>query len=155
MLLMPVTVSLSKEEYSAILEHTDLMKEAGFDVSDFGPGLVAVREVPVMLIKEDVTQLVSEIAGRLLDKSDPTPEKLNWMYKNIACRAAVKAGDDTPPAEQEKFIEYVLSHRDVRYCPHGRPILIEMTRPELEKTFGRIQLKTGPSIRQTVRRKKK
>ena len=155
MLLMPVTVSLSKEEYSAVLEHTDLMKEAGFDVSDFGPGLVAVREVPVMLIKEDVTQLISEIAGRLLDKSDPTPEKLNWMYKNIACRAAVKAGDDTPPAEQEKFIEYVLSHRDVRYCPHGRPILIEMTRPELEKTFGRIQLKTGPSIRQTVRRKKK
>ncbi len=155
MLLMPVTVSLSKEEYSAVLEHTDLLHEAGFDVSDFGPGLIAVREVPVMLIKEDVTQLLSEIAGRLLDKSDPTPAKLDWMYKNMACRAAVKAGDETPPAEQEKFIEYVLSHRDVRYCPHGRPILIEMTRPELEKTFGRIQLKTGPSIRQTVRRKKK
>lgn len=154
MLLMPVTVSLSKEEYSAVLEHTDLLKEAGFDVSDFGPGLVAVREVPVMLIKEDVTQLLSEIAGKLLDKNDPTPEKLDWMYKNIACRAAVKAGDDTPPAEQEKFIEYVLSHREVRYCPHGRPILIEMTRPELEKTFGRIQLKTGPSVRNTVRRKK-
>ena len=155
MLLMPVTVSLSKEEYSAVLEQTDLLKEAGFDVSDFGPGLIAVREVPVMLIHEDVTGLISEIAGRLLNKSDPTPEKLDWMYKNMACRAAVKAGDDTPPAEQEKFIEYVLSHRDVRYCPHGRPILIEMTRPELEKTFGRIQLKTGPSVRQTVRRKKK
>lgn len=154
MLLMPVTVSLAKEEYSAILEHTELLKEAGFEISDFGPGSVAVREVPVMLIKEDVTQLLSEIAGKLLDKSDPTPEKLDWMYKNIACRAAVKAGDDTPPAEQEKFIEYVLSHRDVRYCPHGRPILIEMTRPELEKTFGRIQLKTGPSVRNKVRRKK-
>lgn len=155
MLLMPVTVSLSKEEYSAVLEQADLLKEAGFEVSDFGPGLIAVREVPVMLENEDVTQILSEIAGKLLDKSDPTPEKLAWMYKNMACRAAVKAGDDTPPAEQEKFIEYVLSHRDVRYCPHGRPILIEMTRPELEKTFGRIQLKTGPSIRQTVRRKKK
>ncbi|MBQ8083035.1 MAG: DNA mismatch repair endonuclease MutL [Clostridia bacterium] len=155
MLLMPVTVSLSKEEYSAVLEHTDLLQEAGFDVSAFGPGLVAVREVPVMLIKEDVTQILSEIAGRLLDRNDPTPEKLDWMYKNMACRAAVKAGDDTPPAEQEKFIEYILSHREVRYCPHGRPILIEMTRPELEKTFGRIQLKTGPSVRQTVRRKKK
>ncbi|MBO7681292.1 MAG: hypothetical protein J6T17_00885, partial [Clostridia bacterium] len=153
MLLMPVTVSLSKEEYSAVLEHTDLLKEAGFDVSDFGPGLVAVREVPTMLIKEDVTQLLSEMAGRLLDKNDPTPEKLDWMYKNMACRAAVKAGDDTPPAEQETFIEYVLSHRDVRYCPHGRPILIEMTRAELEKNFGRIQIKAGPSVRKTVRRK--
>jgi DNA mismatch repair protein MutL len=155
MLLMPVTVSLSKEEYSAVLEQADLLKEAGFEVSDFGPGLIAVREVPVMLENEDVTVLLSEIAGKLLDKSDPTPAKLDWMYKNMACRAAVKAGDDTPPAEQEKFIEYVLSHREVRYCPHGRPILIEMTRPELEKTFGRIQLKTGPSVRQTVRRKKK
>ncbi|MBP5271635.1 MAG: DNA mismatch repair endonuclease MutL [Clostridia bacterium] len=152
-LLMPVTVSLSKEEYSAVLEHTDLLKEAGFDVSDFGPGLVAVREVPTMLIKEDVTQLLSEMAGRLLDQNDPTPEKLDWMYKNMACRAAVKAGDDTPPAEQETFIEYVLSHRDVRYCPHGRPILIEMTRAELEKNFGRIQIKAGPSVRKTVRRK--
>ena len=155
MLLMPVTVSLSKEEYSAVLEQTDLLKEAGFEISDFGPGLIAVREVPVMLENEDVTVLLSEIAGKLLDKSDPTPAKLDWMYKNMACRAAVKAGDETPPAEQEKFIEYVLSHREVRYCPHGRPILIEMTRPELEKTFGRIQLKTGPSVRQTVRRKKK
>lgn len=155
MLLMPVTVSLSKEEYSAVLENTDLLREAGFEVSDFGPGLIAVREVPVMLIDEDVTGLLSEIAGKLLDKSDPTPEKLDWIYKNMACRAAVKAGDDTPPKEQEQFLEYVLSHREVRYCPHGRPILIEMTRPELEKTFGRIQLKTGPSVRQTVRRKKK
>ena len=155
MLLMPVTVSLSKEEYSAVLENTELLRDAGFEVSDFGPGLIAVREVPVMLIDEDVSGLLSEIAGKLLDRSDPTPEKLDWIYKNMACRAAVKAGDDTPPQEQEKFLEYVLSHREVRYCPHGRPILIEMTRPELEKTFGRIQLKTGPSVRQTVRRKKK
>lgn len=155
MLLMPVTVSLSKEEYSAVLENTALLNEAGFDVSDFGPGLIAVREVPVMLVNEDAASLLSEIAGRLLDRADPTPEKLDWIYKNMACRAAVKAGDDTPPAEQEKFIEYVLSHREVRYCPHGRPILIEMTRPELEKTFGRIQLKTGPSVRQTVRRRKR
>ena len=154
MLLMPVTVSLSKEEYSAVLTNTELLKEAGFDVSDFGPGLIAVREVPVMLVNEDVTGLLSEIAGRLLSRNDPTPEKLDWMYKNIACRAAVKAGDDTPPAEQERFIEYVLGHRDVRYCPHGRPILIEMTRTELEKNFGRIQIKAGPSVRKTVRRKK-
>ncbi len=124
-----MTVSLSKEEYSAVLEQTDLLKEAGFEISDFGPGLIAVREVPVMLENEDVTVLLSEIAGKLLDKSDPTPAKLDWMYKNMACRAAVKAGDDTPPAEQEKFIEYVLSHREVRYCPHGRPILIRAERP--------------------------
>ena len=65
-----------------------------------------------MLENEDVTVLLSEIAGKLLDKSDPTPAKLEWMYKNMACRAAVKAGDDTPPAEQEK-----LSSTS---CPTGR-----------------------------------
>ena len=138
-LVMPVSVTLSKEEYSVLLENRELLLEAGYNIDDFGGGTIVVREIPVMLIGSDVTALIQEIAGQLLEDRSPQPEKLKWIYANTACRAAIKAGDDTPPAMQRALVEYLLSHRDVRYCPHGRPICIEMTRTELEKGFGRIQ----------------
>lgn len=142
MLLTPVSVNLSKEEYNILLEHKDLLEEAGFEISDFGIGTVLLRTVPVVLTGEDPAALLEEMAGYLLNSREAEPKKLNWIYANTACRAAIKAGDNTPPLEQEKLVEYLLSHREIRYCPHGRPITIEMTRTELEKQFGRIQWRT-------------
>ena len=138
-LLEPVTITCSKEEYNALLENRETLASAGFDIDDFGVGTIVLREVPVMLIKENLAAILQEMAGYLLDSHAPTPEKLGWIYANTACRAAIKAGDNTPPYEQKKLVEYLLTHRDIRYCPHGRPITIEMTRTELEKQFGRIQ----------------
>lgn len=143
LLLTPVTVNLSKEEYAVVMDHLDTLKQAGFDVDDFGVGTVVVREVPVMMIQEDPAALIEELAGYLMNNKSPIPDKLNWMYANIACRAAIKAGDNTPPLEQKKLVEFILGHREIRYCPHGRPITIEMTRTELEKQFGRIQWHIG------------
>ena len=138
-LLAPLAITCSKEEYNALLENKDVLSQAGFDVDDFGAGTIVLREVPVLLINENLNALIQEMAGYLLESSAPTPDKLGWLYANTACRAAIKAGDNTSPAEQKELVEYLLSHRDIRYCPHGRPVTIEMTRAELEKEFGRIQ----------------
>jgi len=138
MLLDPVVVTLSKEEYSALLQNREILLKSGYDISDFGPGTVVVRECPCMLIEEDMKAIVEEIAGHLLRSSAPVPEKLDWIYHNTACRAAIKAGDKTSPYELEKFVEHLLSHPYIRYCPHGRPVKIELTKQELEKQFGRI-----------------
>ena len=137
-LLSPITVTLSKEEYSAILSNLDVLKDAGFDIDDFGLGTVVVREVPVMLIDDDVKALVEEMAGYLLNSQAPVPEKLDWIYHNTACRAAIKGGDKTTQYELDSFVKKLLGNPDIRYCPHGRPVLIEMTRSDLEKQFGRI-----------------
>ena len=139
LLLAPVTVTLSKEEYAVLLDNQELLQSAGYEIEDFGTGTVVVREIPVMLVGYDISAMMEEIAGHLLNKQEPTPDKLKWIYANTACRAAIKAGDHTPPEEQRKLVEYLLSHRDIRYCPHGRPICIEMTQTELERGFGRIQ----------------
>lgn len=136
-LLSPVTVTLSKEEYSAVLSNLDVLKDAGFDIDDFGSGTVLVRELPVMLIDDDVKALVEEMAGYLLSSQAPVPEKLDWIYHNTACRAAIKGGDKTSQYELESFVEKLLQNPEIRYCPHGRPVLIEMTRSDLEKQFGR------------------
>jgi len=92
-----------------------------------------------MLIDSDLKTIVEEMASYLLTSSDPTPEKLDWIFHNTACRAAIKAGDKTTEYELNKFVEKLISNPDIRYCPHGRPVLIEMTRSDLEKQFGRIQ----------------
>lgn len=140
MLLMPVTVTLSKEEYNAVTENIDIMQKAGYAVEDFGQGMIIVTECPTFLEAADISDVICELAGRFCEnKRDAIPEKLDWIYHSTACRAAIKAGDKTTPYELQKFVEKLLSNPDIRYCPHGRPVLIEMGKKEIEKSFGRIQ----------------
>ncbi|MGN1118249.1 MAG: DNA mismatch repair endonuclease MutL [Acutalibacteraceae bacterium] len=139
-LFTPVTVTLNKTEYSALLENIGLLSKAGYSVEDFGIGTVIVRECPCEISLSDIPSQITEIASYLVEKNtDIETEKIDWIYHSAACRAAVKAGSSMHPYEQQKFVEMLLSDESVRYCPHGRPVLIEMTKNELEKQFGRIQ----------------
>ena len=140
MLLKPVSVLLSKEEYMAVVENTDVMTRAGFEIEDFGEGTVIVRACPLNLEGEDITGLVGEMASYLVNnKRSVEPEKLDWLYHNIACRAAIKAGNVQTDYELIEFTKQLLADESIRFCPHGRPVLIEMTKYELDKQFGRIQ----------------
>ena len=139
LLLLPVTVTLSKEEYSAMLENLETVNSAGFDVEDFGNGCIIVRECPMELSADDIEEVICEIAGRFAEKKQEVMfEKLDWIFHSVACRSAIKAGNFTSRFEMERFAKQLLSMPDIRYCPHGRPVLIEMTQRELEKNFGRV-----------------
>jgi DNA mismatch repair protein MutL len=139
LLLEPIPVMLEKNEYSAVLASLDLCRQAGFELEDFGGGTVLVRSAPMVLENGDVSAAVMEIAGYLAaNKSDLTIRKVDWLYHNIACRAAVKAGDDTSPTELAALARRV-EQEDVRYCPHGRPVSFLLRRKDLERQFGRIQ----------------
>ncbi len=137
-LLSPISVTLSKEEYSVILQNLDLLCQAGFSAEDFGDGTIRVREAPLSLDGSDVQALIEEIAENFLaGKQHVINEKLEWLYHSIACRAAVKAGDQMSAYEQAAFVKKLLSEPEIRYCPHGRPVLTIMTKKEFEKRFGR------------------
>lgn len=139
MLLEPVPVTLDKTEYSAVLNALDVCAEAGFEIDDFGGGTVLVRSAPMILGGSGIADAVMEIAGYLAScKTDVTTEKVDWLYHNVACRAAVKAGDPASPQELIALV-HRAEKEDVRYCPHGRPIFYLLTRKELERQFGRIQ----------------
>ena len=138
-MLVPVTVELTKEEYSCILENLELLNTSGFEVEDFGNGCVIVRECPMELYPDDIPDVITEIAGRFAEKKqDVMFEKLDWIFHSVACRSAIKAGNFTSKLEMERFAKQLLSMPDIRYCPHGRPVLIEMSQRELEKNFGRV-----------------
>ena len=139
-LLTPVQIPLSREEYHVILSNLDVFQSCGFLMEDFGNNCVVARECPMLLDTDDVQDVVLEIAENLLrQKTDVQAEKINRIYETAACKAAIKAGNKNSTAELKALAERVLYHDDVRYCPHGRPVLIEMSRYELEKQFGRIQ----------------
>ncbi|MBQ7116011.1 MAG: DNA mismatch repair endonuclease MutL [Clostridia bacterium] len=138
-MLQPVTVTLSPDEYNAVLENIELLADAGYDVSDFGDRCVKVSACPPELVDCNISDIVTEISGYLANNVKTLmPEKLDWIYHSMACRAAVKAGNFTSSYEAEKFVEGLLKRDDIRYCPHGRPVMIEMTKKELEKQFKRI-----------------
>lgn len=139
MLLSPAAVNLSKDEFNTICDHLELLKQCGFEAEPFGDSAVIVRSVPSLVGDSDVKDLIAEIAQKLLEhKTDITPDKIDWIYHSASCRSAVKAGDKTTPEEQELFVAKLLSMPEIRFCPHGRPVFIKISKYDLEKQFGRV-----------------
>ncbi len=137
-LLTPITVTLSKEEYSAVLDNLDMLMQAGFAVEDFGYSIVIVRECPMEISADEVSDVVAELAGYLVENRQKlVSEKKEWLFSLMACKAAIKGGMYTTEYERELFIKHLFANPEIRYCPHGRPVMIEITRRELEKNFGR------------------
>ena len=140
MLLIPAVVTLSGPEYTAVCENLQVFADAGYEIEDFGGTGVIVQACPVMLTKEDIPSLIREMAGKLRQGDlHPVPEKLDWIRNSTACRAAIKAGDEMKPAEMQSFAERLLADESIKYCPHGRPVMYELTKNELERQFGRQQ----------------
>lgn len=139
MLLTPITVTLSKEEYSSVLDNLDMLMQAGFAVEDFGYSVVIVRECPMEISADGVADVVAELAGYLVENRQKLiSEKKEWLFSLMACKAAIKGGMYTTEYEREIFIKRLFASPEIRYCPHGRPVMIEITRRELEKNFGRV-----------------
>lgn len=138
-LLAPVVVKLSSAEYTLVCDNLDLYKNCGFLVEDFGNSSVIVRECPSILDGEDVEDLILETVQKLSDgKTDIMPEQMDWIFHSTSCRAAVKAGDYTSPYERDLFVKKLLSMPEIRYCPHGRPVMIKISKYDIEKQFGRV-----------------
>ena len=139
MLLSPVAVTVSREEHTALLDAVEELQTAGIAIEDFGGQSVLVRSFPLDLTGEDIDNTLREIATGLANGNrEIQTAKLDWIYHSSACRAAIKAGDISKPAELLELAKRVLTDDAVRFCPHGRPVCIEMTKKELEKQFGRI-----------------
>ena len=138
MLLVPATVKLSAEEKEAILENLQLLDEQGFEIEEFGENGVIVRAIPMYITSEDPAQLVSEIAFNLSNgQKAELSEKIDWIFHSVACRSAIKAGDKAEINQLKQLVADIRQKKIPLYCPHGRPVIITITKKELEKQFGR------------------
>lgn len=138
LLLIPITVTLEKNEYTVAIEHLDMFRNVGFDVEDFGNGTLIVRSAPSYLRNDDVEDTIIEICGYIAEnRKNVMSEHMEWIYHNISCRSAIKAGDSSTAKELIDIAKTVFSDDSIRYCPHGRPVCIELSKYEIEKQFGR------------------
>ena len=138
-LLSPVAVSLGKTEYDAAINNLNMFADCGFEVEDFGNSTVIVRCSPQYIPATEISDCITEMADYIAQgKNDIFTKKMEWFYCNVACRSAIKAGNKSTPEELIGIVKHLEEHPEIKYCPHGRPICIVLTKGEIEKQFGRV-----------------
>ena len=137
LLLTPQVLHLAPEECGVLLEQMGLLEQFGFAVESFGGDEVLVREAPNDLSADQIEPALEEIASKLLltGTADPAAVRDEVLH-TMACKAAIKGGWKNDRAELEVVARAVMSGQ-VKYCPHGRPVAIELSRQQLEKQFKR------------------
>jgi DNA mismatch repair protein MutL len=137
-LLIPVTVTPSGEDGEIIEQNAALLSELGFEIEPFGAGAYVVRTVPADMDEGDVPAAIEEICEKLRKNRGIDPRAArDEILHTVACKAAIKAGWKTDARELYALAEAVVSGR-VKYCPHGRPVAVTLTKKELDKQFKRI-----------------
>jgi len=136
-LLTPVAVKLPAEEAEMLLARRALLERYGFEVEEFGGGALSVSRAPFDIPQDKVEQTLSELARRLLTTGSADPDSArDELLHTMACKAAIKGGWKSG-AEELEAVAAAVMRGEVKYCPHGRPVAIEMTKYQLEKQFKR------------------
>ncbi|NCE63627.1 DNA mismatch repair endonuclease MutL [Pseudoflavonifractor sp. 524-17] len=136
-LLTPAVFTPPPEEGAILLQHLDLLAQFGFVAEDFGGGALIVRQCPDYIDAGEAEGVLCQLAAQLSagGRADPAAAR-DALLHTMACKAAVKGGQKNSPAELEKVAQAVMSG-EVKYCPHGRPVAITLTRAQLERQFKR------------------
>ena len=137
-LLQPVTCRLGPDACAVLLANRSLLEELAFDVEDFGDGTLLVRQIPMDLMPEDAPDVLESMAQDLLrGRREENTTVRDELLHTVACKAAIKAGWKNDERELTKLIEQVMADESLKYCPHGRPICVSLSKKQLEKQFKR------------------
>ena len=137
-LLTPIPVRLSPSACGELLANQELLEELGFELEEFGDNTLLLRQIPMDLSPELAAESVETLAADLLsgrrEKKDTVRDEL---LHTVACKAAIKAGWKNDEAELLAVAKQVMAREDLKYCPHGRPICVTLSKKQLEKQFKR------------------
>ncbi len=137
-LLEPKVLQLSSDDYTIVVQHLRELKKFGFVIENFGVNTLLVREVPIIMGIPKNLNFFYESIDEIKEKSSRDSAFIETIIKR-SCRTAIKASDKLNLYEIEQLIEDLCKLQPPLTCPHGRPILISLTKYEIEKNFKRIQ----------------
>ena len=137
-LLIPVTVRLRADAAAQLLAKAELLDSLGFEIEEFGENTILVRRAPMDIAEGDISGALMEMADDLLSGRDADTDTVrDELLHTMACKAAIKAGWKNDEKELLAVVKEVMSREDLKYCPHGRPICITLSKKMLEKQFKR------------------
>ena len=137
-LMTPVPCRLSPDEVAALLTNETLLKQLGFEIEEFGDNTVLVRQVPMDLNTEDGADALTALAADLLSGRRENKDTVrDELLHTVACKAAIKAGWHSDEKELLALAKTVMEREELKYCPHGRPICVNLSKKQLERQFKR------------------
>ena len=137
-LLSPVSIRLSPASAGELLGNTDMLEELGFEIEEFGDNTLLIRQIPMDLSPEDAKDALEQLAADLLNGRRGSKDTVrDELLHTVACKAAIKAGWKNDEKELLAIAEAVMAREDLKYCPHGRPICVSLSKKQLEKQFKR------------------
>ena len=137
-LLQPIPVRLSPSAAAELLANTDMLEELGFEIEEFGENTLLLRQIPMDLSPETAAEAVETLAADLLSGRRESKDTVrDELLHTVACKAAIKAGWHNDAQELLAVVKEVMSREELKYCPHGRPICVSLSKKQLEKQFKR------------------
>ena len=137
-LLSPIPVRLNPAAAAELLANRDMLEELGFEIEEFGDNTLLLRQIPMDLSPEDAAQAVESLAADLLGgRREHKDTVRDELLHTVACKAAIKAGWVSDEQELLAIAREVMAREDLKYCPHGRPICVSLSKKQLEKQFKR------------------
>ena len=138
-MLIPFVLSLNAEDDQIVQDNLDAIRSVGFDIDEFGDRTYKISAVPAVVSDIDFNKFFSMFLAEKLNKSKITEaELLKDSLMQMACKSAIKGGDDLTKDEVKKLFVDMQSNGVVLFCPHGRPVVVRITKSEIEKWFKRI-----------------
>jgi len=137
-LLAPQPLRLQADDRAILLENRELLSSLGFEVEEFGTDTLLIRQIPMDLSQDDAAATLEAMAADLaMGRREKATTVRDEILHTVACKAAIKAGWVTDKKELTALVETVMSREELKYCPHGRPICISLSKKQLEKQFKR------------------
>ncbi len=138
-LVVPFTLSLGQTQAAFVEANLSALKRAGFDLEPFGRNAYLVRTVPALIAQRDYEQLLRDLIDELTaGEFVSTGELFYDLLATVACKAAIKAGDVLSHEEMQRLLDDFLTLENPSLCPHGQPVVIALSKAELDKRFERV-----------------
>ncbi|MBS1266603.1 MAG: DNA mismatch repair protein MutL [Candidatus Woesearchaeota archaeon] len=135
-LLEPIVTELDPRQFSLVKSNIELLKKLGFLVEEFGKNTIVIRTMPVILPNQN-KQIVLDIIQELERAQDLIEEEKEKILIMKACKSSIKANQNLTGPEIRKIIKNLAKTKYPYSCPHGRPVLVKLTKKEIEKRFKR------------------
>lgn len=138
LLMQPEEVYLTPEEFNGMSEYADKLAQVGI-IMEFTDGKARVTGLPQMLDKIPPAEIVECIAKIVSQgNTNAEGELFDDMLHTVACKASIRGNEDNDILELQVLAQEVFNNPDIRYCPHGRPVMTQISRKQIERYFGRV-----------------